>query len=153
LGVFQPENNGNWRTVETRLGLGILSLSTLPGKGAPTGQSWTGFELHFAEKKRIILSSAVGHRGGGVHVEPARFDSRTLRNSQMKSDIHPDYNEIEVSCSCGNTFTTHSTMKKALHIEVCSQCHPFYTGKQKIIDTAGRVEKFNRKYGVKAKVA
>jgi large subunit ribosomal protein L31 len=71
----------------------------------------------------------------------------------MKSDIHPDYNEIEIACSCGNTFKTRSTMKKALHIEVCSQCHPFYTGKQKIIDTAGRVEKFNRKYGARAKVA
>ena len=65
----------------------------------------------------------------------------------MKSDIHPDYNEIEVTCSCGIVFKTTSTMKKALHIEVCSACHPFYTGKQKIIDTAGRVEKFNKKYG------
>ena len=65
----------------------------------------------------------------------------------MKSDIHPDYNEIEVTCSCGNVFKTKSTMKKSLHVEVCSACHPFYTGKQKIIDTAGRVEKFNKKYG------
>jgi large subunit ribosomal protein L31 len=71
----------------------------------------------------------------------------------MKSDIHPEYNEIEVTCSCGNTYKMQSTMKKALHIEVCSACHPFYTGKQKIIDTAGRVEKFNRKYGAKAKIA
>lgn len=71
----------------------------------------------------------------------------------MKSDIHPDYNEIEVTCSCGNVFKTNSTMKKALHIEVCSECHPFYTGKQKMIDTAGRVEKFNRKYGTKTKAA
>jgi large subunit ribosomal protein L31 len=67
----------------------------------------------------------------------------------MKSDIHPEYREIEVTCSCGNTYKMQSTMKKALHIEVCSACHPFYTGKQKIIDTAGRVEKFNRKYGRK----
>ena len=65
----------------------------------------------------------------------------------MKSAIHPDYQEIEVTCSCGSVFKTMSTMKKALHVEVCSSCHPFYTGKQKIIDTAGRVEKFNRKYG------
>jgi large subunit ribosomal protein L31 len=71
----------------------------------------------------------------------------------MKSDIHPEYHEIEVTCSCGNTYKMRSTMKKALHIEVCSACHPFYTGKQKIIDTAGRVEKFNRKYGTKAKAA
>ena len=71
----------------------------------------------------------------------------------MKSDIHPDYQEIEVTCSCGSVFKTNSTMKKALHVEVCSECHPFYTGKQKIIDTAGRVEKFNRKYGAVRKPA
>ena len=66
----------------------------------------------------------------------------------MKSDIHPAYTEVQVTCSCGNVFTTASTMKKPLHIEVCSACHPFYTGKQKIIDTAGRVEKFNKKYSM-----
>ena len=80
-----------------------------------------------------------------VYIEPARFDSQEFL--KMKSDIHPDYNEIEVTCSCGNVFKTKSTMKKALHVEVCSACQPFYTGKQKIIDTAGRVEKFNKKYG------
>lgn len=66
----------------------------------------------------------------------------------MKSDIHPDYADVKVTCSCGNVFTTRSTLKKPLHIEVCSACHPFYTGKQKIIDTAGRVEKFNKKYSM-----
>jgi len=71
----------------------------------------------------------------------------------MKSDIHPDYQEIEVTCSCGSVFKTRSTMKKPLHVEVCAACHPFYTGKQKIIDTAGRVEKFNRKYGAMHKPA
>ena len=65
----------------------------------------------------------------------------------MKADIHPKYNEIQVNCSCGNTFATRSTMNKPLHVEVCSACHPFYTGKQKIVDTAGRVEKFNQKFG------
>ena len=65
----------------------------------------------------------------------------------MKADIHPNYNEIQVTCSCGNAFTTRSTMSKPLHVEVCSACHPFYTGKQKIVDTAGRVEKFNQKFG------
>jgi large subunit ribosomal protein L31 len=64
----------------------------------------------------------------------------------MNKDIHPEYNQITVSCSCGNTFTTRSTMKKDLHLEICSECHPFYTGKQKLIDTAGRVEKFLDKY-------
>ncbi|MEK6596634.1 MAG: 50S ribosomal protein L31 [Pseudomonadota bacterium] len=65
----------------------------------------------------------------------------------MKTDIHPDYQEITVTCSCGSVFNTRSTMNKSLNIEVCSLCHPFYTGKQKIVDTAGRVEKFRQKYG------
>ena len=66
----------------------------------------------------------------------------------MKDAIHPNYKEIEVTCSCGSTFTTRSTMSKpTFHVEVCSMCHPFYTGKQKIVDTAGRVEKFNQKFG------
>ncbi len=65
----------------------------------------------------------------------------------MKPDIHPEYNEIKVTCSCGNTFETRSTLKDELHIEICSNCHPFYTGKQKMVDTAGRVDKFRRKYG------
>ncbi|HSH86382.1 MAG: 50S ribosomal protein L31 [Methylophilus sp.] len=66
----------------------------------------------------------------------------------MKADIHPTYPEINVTCSCGNKFKTRSTSSKDLSIEVCSQCHPFYTGKQKIVDTAGRVEKFRQKYGM-----
>jgi large subunit ribosomal protein L31 len=68
----------------------------------------------------------------------------------MKADVHPKYAEVQVTCSCGNTFTTRSTMAKALHVEVCSECHPFYTGKQKIVDTAGRVDKFRKKYAAKA---
>ncbi|HQU16823.1 MAG: 50S ribosomal protein L31 [Chromatiales bacterium 21-64-14] len=67
----------------------------------------------------------------------------------MKPDIHPSYREVTVTCSCGNRFATRSTAGKDLHIEICSQCHPFYTGKQKLMDTAGRVDKFRRKYGIK----
>ncbi len=67
----------------------------------------------------------------------------------MKPEIHPNYSTIQVTCSCGNTFETSSTAGKDLQIEVCSQCHPFYTGKQKIVDTGGRVDKFRRKYGRK----
>ncbi|OQW93162.1 MAG: 50S ribosomal protein L31 [Beggiatoa sp. IS2] len=67
----------------------------------------------------------------------------------MQPNIHPTYNEINVTCSCGNTFKTRSTINKDLHLEVCSACHPFYTGKQKIVDTAGRVDKFHRKYAKK----
>jgi large subunit ribosomal protein L31 len=67
----------------------------------------------------------------------------------MKADIHPEYKEIQVSCVCGNKFTTRSTLGHALNVEVCAQCHPFFTGKQKIVDTEGRVEKFRQKYARK----
>ena len=64
----------------------------------------------------------------------------------MKAKGHPKYEEISVTCSCGNSFKTRSALGKDLHIEVCSACHPFYTGKQKILDTAGRVERFRQRY-------
>lgn len=64
----------------------------------------------------------------------------------MKKGIHPEYVECTVSCACGNTFTTRST-KKEIRVEICSKCHPFFTGKQKFVDSAGRVEKFKKKYG------
>jgi large subunit ribosomal protein L31 len=76
--------------------------------------------------------------------------SPTLTRHAMKVETHPKYTEIAVNCSCGNTFTTRSTVNKPLHVEVCSACHPFYTGKQKIMDTAGRVEKFRQRYGSKS---
>ena len=68
----------------------------------------------------------------------------------MKAGIHPDYHEVTVSCACWNTFKTHSTRKGDIRLEICSGCHPFFTGKQKLIDTAGRVERFQRKYGRKS---
>ena len=64
----------------------------------------------------------------------------------MKTDIHPEYKEITVKCACGNSFKTRST-KGDIQVEICSACHPFYTGKQKFVDSAGRVEKFQRKFG------
>jgi large subunit ribosomal protein L31 len=67
----------------------------------------------------------------------------------MKQGIHPEYVVTSVTCTCGSTFETRSTAKNGvIHADVCSQCHPFYTGKQKILDTAGRVEKFRQKYGM-----
>ncbi len=63
----------------------------------------------------------------------------------MKAKIHPKYYDTEISCACGNKIQTGSTLKE-LHVEICSKCHPFYTGKQKLIDSAGRIEKFTRKY-------
>ena len=65
----------------------------------------------------------------------------------MKKDIHPEYGEITVTCACGAKFTTRSTLGRDVQTEICSNCHPFYTGRQKYVDTAGRVEKFQRKYG------
>lgn len=64
----------------------------------------------------------------------------------MKADIHPQYNQITVSCSCGHSFKTGSTAEKDLHVDICSKCHPFYTGQQKMVDTAGRIDKFRQKY-------
>lgn len=66
----------------------------------------------------------------------------------MKSGIHPKYDEVTVTCACGNSFQTRSTAGD-LKVEICSACHPFFTGKQKLLDTAGRIEKFNKKYGIK----
>lgn len=66
----------------------------------------------------------------------------------MKEGLHPKYQEAVVKCACGETFTTGST-KKELHVEICSKCHPFYTGKQKLVDTGGRVEKFMKKFNIK----
>ncbi|MCX7798332.1 MAG: 50S ribosomal protein L31 [Melioribacter sp.] len=66
----------------------------------------------------------------------------------MKKGLHPAYGRCEVTCVCGNTFVTRSTVS-SIKLEICSQCHPFFTGKQKIVDTTGRVEKFKKKYGLK----
>jgi large subunit ribosomal protein L31 len=65
----------------------------------------------------------------------------------MKADIHPQYNAITATCSCGNEINTRSTLEGSIHIDVCSQCHPFFTGKQKVLDTGGRVDRFNKRFG------
>ncbi len=65
----------------------------------------------------------------------------------MKADIHPEYQEIKATCSCGNVIETRSTLTADIHLEVCSACHPFYTGKQKILDAGGRVERFRKRFG------
>ena len=68
----------------------------------------------------------------------------------MKKDIHPEYTETTITCACGNVIKTRSTVKDQ-QIEICSSCHPFFTGKEKLVDTAGRVERFNKKYGLNKK--
>lgn len=68
----------------------------------------------------------------------------------MRPEIHPAYQAVDVTCSCGNTFKTSSTYgKDKMLIDVCSECHPFYTGKQKVLDSAGQIEKFNKRFGGK----
>ena len=70
----------------------------------------------------------------------------------MKKDIHPDYHEVTVTCACGNTFKTKSNCKgDTLSIDICNKCHPFFTGKKKVVDTSGNVDKFNKKYGLDQK--
>ena len=71
---------------------------------------------------------------------------RVLENKRMKDKIHPKYGVVKVRCGCGNTFETRSTAKE-IRADICSMCHPFYTGKQKFVDTAGRIERFQKKYG------
>ena len=65
----------------------------------------------------------------------------------MKQDLHPNYSEIEAKCSCGNVFKTRSTLCKDITLDVCSSCHPFYTGKQKVMDVGGRIDKFKKRFG------
>ncbi len=69
--------------------------------------------------------------------------------SEMKKGIHPAYHDVTVTCACGETFKTRTTLKK-VRLEICSMCHPFFTGKQKLVDTAGRVERFRRRYKAKS---
>ena len=88
-----------------------------------------------------------GSRGKGILPKPAKTTKKEL--TEMKPGIHPEYKEITVTCACGETFKTRSTRKDDLHVEICSACHPFFTGKQKLVDTAGRVDRFNRRYGKK----
>jgi large subunit ribosomal protein L31 len=82
--------------------------------------------------------------GGGADGDPATTHERT---AVLKPNAHPQYAVTQVTCSCGNTFTTRSTAKDGqIHVETCNVCHPFYTGKQRVLDTAGRVAKFQQKY-------
>jgi large subunit ribosomal protein L31 len=81
-----------------------------------------------------------------VFVATAHYSLAPARDTIMKAEIHPNYAEIKVTCSCGNEFVTRSTLGEDLQVEVCSSCHPFYTGKQKIVDSGGRVDKFRKRY-------
>ena len=87
-----------------------------------------------------------------VNCAPFRGTPQHFSEIPMKAEIHPNYKEVTVICSCGNKFKTRSTIAKPeLHIEVCSVCHPFYTGKQKLMDTGGRIDKFKKRYAKSTK--
>jgi large subunit ribosomal protein L31 len=90
-------------------------------------------------------------RRGGAPFAGSSILPLTTIEVPMKAGIHPEYKVIAVTCTCGNHFETRSTIGQDLQVEVCSNCHPFYTGKQKIVDTGGRVDKFRKKYAVAAK--
>jgi large subunit ribosomal protein L31 len=75
-------------------------------------------------------------------------DTTNDRENIMKADIHPDYKEITATCSCGNVIKTRSTLCKDIQLDVCSECHPFYTGKQKVMDTGGRIDRFKKRFAM-----
>jgi large subunit ribosomal protein L31 len=91
--------------------------------------------------------SAILEGYGRAEETPARTESP--EDVPMKADLHPIYNETQVTCACGNSFQTRSTAK-AISVDVCSVCHPYFTGKQRLMDTAGRVDRFRRKYQAEA---
>jgi large subunit ribosomal protein L31 len=90
----------------------------------------------------VLLEVAIRPKTAGTLLRPI-FSWRLV----MQTDIHPTYGEIVVKCTCGNTFTTRSTRSGNLSVELCNECHPYFTGKQKLVDSGGRVERFNRRYG------
>jgi large subunit ribosomal protein L31 len=95
--------------------------------------------------KNVALQICCESLRSRLHCAPI-FRGTLTASVAMKADIHPEYKAITVTCSCGNTFPTRSTLGSDLQIEVCSNCHPFYTGKQKVMDTGGRVDKFRKRY-------
>jgi large subunit ribosomal protein L31 len=97
-------------------------------------------------RRHLAVPGRLARRGGPRYIRKlSHFDFE----AHVKTDIHPVYATATVKCACGNTFETRST-KHEIHTDICSACHPFFTGKQKLIDTAGRVERFRQKYGAKA---
>jgi large subunit ribosomal protein L31 len=94
-------------------------------------------------QRRDSLSGIAGRGDGWSNRRP--LQSPQTQEFSMKTDIHPTYEEATVTCSCGNTFKTRATVSD-LHVELCNECHPFYTGKQKLVDSGGRVERFRRRY-------
>src|SRR5262249_4229581 len=109
----------------------------------PTGEGTSGLRLALNE----VAESPLGSGSPRQRRAGARPGAPYPERKPMKKDIHPEYRVTEVTCTCGNTFTTRSTAANGIiHADVCSNCHPFYTGKQKILDTGGRVARFEARY-------
>lgn len=89
---------------------------------------------------RRLFPCGARHRVGWRHARP--------EDQPMKPEIHPEYVALEATCSCGNVIKTRSTLGKNISLDVCSECHPFYTGKQKVLDTGGRIDRFKQRFGV-----
>jgi len=115
----------------------------------PTANPIIFFTLSSSFWYNYPVNNEIIKNGDCFHFLTKRGQKRTVpifREAKMKKDIHPEFVECTITCACGNTFMTRSA-KKEIRVEICSQCHPFFTGKQKFIDSAGRVEKFKKKYG------
>lgn len=97
----------------------------------------------------IVRGSLLWNHRSSIdrELEKARSSQKNERGEDMKEGIHPNYYQATVTCNCGNTFVTGST-RKDIHVEICSKCHSFYTGQQKAAAARGRIDKFNRKYGI-----
>jgi len=101
--------------------------------------------LHAAASEKLTFRRSIP-RIASLRLLPCASPIVGEGKGTMKPEIHPSYNEISVVCACGHTFKTRSTLGEDLHVEICSECHPFFTGKQKLVDTAGRVDRFNKRY-------
>ncbi len=129
--------------------------SSGPRHGSPS----TELSTHFVDNQKTVINPAtylkpaapfetvLNEKGAPDRLRAPSHHA--MGSTAMKDDIHPKYTEITVTCTCGNSFQTRSTLGTNLEVEVCSNCHPFYTGKQKIVDSGGRVDRFRKKYGLK----
>jgi large subunit ribosomal protein L31 len=111
---------------------------------------WTGCLLRWLKASGISKANEPPCAEGrtGVYISGILEFSKGPPGNKMKAGIHPAYNEINVTCACAHTFKTRSTHKGDMRVEICSACHPFFTGRQKLMDTAGRIDRFEKKYAV-----
>ena len=118
-------------------------LTALQHRARSAARTAPGNDRH---GRALTLCQLVLYRSTDVYFKAVPDPLQSDRGIPMKADIHPTYATATVKCACGNEFTTRSTQSE-IHTDICGNCHPFYTGKQKLIDTAGRVERFRQKYG------